>query len=231
MSTIWSCAACCRSASPLTSSEPRPARRRWRPGWVSHHRLRPATMHRSGRSCPAAVMGRRLFVSGTTEPLELEFGASKERKYRAEGQRDDVQDEPDHHPDHVEDCGDHRVRIPGTSTLQARPAPTGAAGQRSDLPAAWSRREPTPRTKSAAPDGAATPASKSEASRDKVRSGATHDECSPVLRVGCTPAGTPLASQTRHPCRLIPPGCATCRRSGFGVINPSTVRPRLWRLP
>jgi hypothetical protein len=34
----------------------------------------------------------------------------------------------------------------------------------------------------------------------------------------------------RHPC-LIAPGCATCRRSGFRVINPHTVRPSFWRLP
>jgi hypothetical protein len=37
--------------------------------------------------------------------------------------------------------------------------------------------------------------------------------------------------QARHPCRLIAPGCATCRRSGFRVINPPTVRPSFWRLP
>ena len=128
-----------------------------------------------------------------------------------------------------------------------------------------SLRSRSPRT-SAAPDGAATTASESEASRDNVRSGGTHDECSPALRAGCAPAGKVLASlghfpregllkrgtvggralgpngptsgqqrtggtagshprrssgcQARHPCRLIAPGCATCRRLGFRVINP-----------
>jgi hypothetical protein len=37
--------------------------------------------------------------------------------------------------------------------------------------------------------------------------------------------------QARPPCRLIGPGCATCRRSGFRVIYPHTVRPSFWRLP
>ena len=37
-----------------------------------------------------------LFVSWSAEPLELEFGASEEREYRPEGQRDDVGDESEH---------------------------------------------------------------------------------------------------------------------------------------
>jgi hypothetical protein len=52
---------------------------------------------------------------------------------------------------------------------------------------------------SAAPDGAATTASEAEASRDKVRSGGTHDECSPALRAGCAPAGKVLASLGHPP--------------------------------
>ena len=52
---------------------------------------------------------------------------------------------------------------------------------------------------SAAPDGAATTASESKASRDNVRSGGTHDECAPALRVGCAPAGKVLASLGHFP--------------------------------
>jgi hypothetical protein len=60
------------------------------------------------------MWGGGLFVSGSAEPLELEFGASEEREYRPERQRDDVEDESEHHPDHVEDCGDHVVGLPQT---------------------------------------------------------------------------------------------------------------------
>ena len=93
-----------------------------------------------------------------------------------------------------------------------------------------SLRSRSPRLTSAAPDGAATTASEPEASRNNVHSGGTHDECSPALRAGCAPAGKVLASQARHPCRLIAPGCATCRRLGFRVINPPR-GPNVRRLP
>ena len=63
---------------------------------------------------PAQVVGR-LFVSRSAEPLELEFGASEEREYRPEGQRDDVENEPEHDPDYVEDCGDHVLGLPRSS--------------------------------------------------------------------------------------------------------------------
>ena len=112
-------------------------------------------------------------------------------------------------------------------------AATRSADQRDQPPSATPvimSGERERRTNSAAPDGAATPTSKSKASRDNVPSGATHNECSRVLPAGYTPADKALASQTRHPCRLIP-GCAMRRRSGFRVINPSTVRPSVWRLP
>jgi hypothetical protein len=58
---------------------------------------------------------------GTAKPLELEFGASKERKYREEGQRDDMKDEPVCDPDHVADCGDRGLRY-----LRFRPRPPRA---------------------------------------------------------------------------------------------------------
>ena len=63
----------------------------------------------------SGLCGAGLFVSRSAEPLEFEFGASEEREYRPEGQRDDVEDESEHHPDHVEDCGDHVAGLPQTS--------------------------------------------------------------------------------------------------------------------
>ena len=133
--------------------------------------------------------------------------------------------------DYCSSVGSSATATSLSSSSRSSDTPTASSSSpRASVSLTPTRSKRERRTDSAAPDGAATPASKSEASRDKVRSGAAHDECSPVLRAGCAPADKALASQTRHPCRLIPPGCATCRRSGFRVVNPSTVRPSVWRL-
>ena len=50
---------------------------------------------------------------GPAEAPELELRPAEEGEEHAEGQRDDVQDEAQDHSQHIEDCADHGVLIPG----------------------------------------------------------------------------------------------------------------------